>query len=230
MQLHYITRRFENKLCNNFGQHGKEEERERLNKEANEEESKREKREVEGEWERVEIKTLCLDRLSCEVIDVLCSDSEWQSVGFRWVLRCACVLVVLPSVLVVTVPFTNVNVVCEVGFSDSDCEFVDTQTFPLFRKREVSVALEGETEKKKVRLSERCQEQAGARSRRESRRSKRHHGVSKAVHRRHQKGRPWSRHRRRLVQRGIGQQRWTKWKWNMRIRRGLLVNELSLPK
>ena len=36
--------------------------------------------------------------------------------------RCVRVLAVPPSVPVATVPFSNVNVVCEVVFSDSDCE------------------------------------------------------------------------------------------------------------
>ena len=42
-----------------------------------------------------------------------------------------CVLVVSPFVFVVTVPFSNVNVVCEVVYFDSDCEFVEPQTFSL---------------------------------------------------------------------------------------------------
>ena len=36
-----------------------------------------------------------------------------------------CVPVVPPFVPVVTVPFSDVNVVWEVVFSDSDCEFVE---------------------------------------------------------------------------------------------------------
>ena len=36
---------------------------------------------------------------------------------------------VLPSVPVVNVPFSSVNVVCEVVSSDSHCESVEPQTF-----------------------------------------------------------------------------------------------------
>ena len=51
-----------------------------------------------------------------------------------------------PVVPVVTVPFSHVNVDCEVVFSDSGCESVEPQTLSPFRKREASVALERETE------------------------------------------------------------------------------------
>ena len=44
--------------------------------------------------------------------------------GIPGVLRW--VAVVPPSVLVVTVPFPNVIVVCEVVCSDSDCEVVES--------------------------------------------------------------------------------------------------------
>ena len=47
---------------------------------------------------------------------------------------------------VVTVPFSDANLDCEVVFSDSGCEFVEPQTLSLFRKREASVALERETD------------------------------------------------------------------------------------
>ena len=57
-----------------------------------------------------------------------------------------CVPVVPPMVPVVTVPFSDVQVVCEVVFSDSDSECVEPQTFPLSRRREASVALDCETE------------------------------------------------------------------------------------
>ena len=53
------------------------------------------------------------------------------------VLFFRCVLAVLSSVLVVTAPFLNVNVVCEVVFSDLDFQFVEPQTFSLARKRKV---------------------------------------------------------------------------------------------
>ena len=41
---------------------------------------------------------------------------------------------------------SDVHVVCQVVFSDSDFDFVEPQTFSLTRKREASVALECETE------------------------------------------------------------------------------------
>ena len=37
------------------------------------------------------LKSICLDRLSSEVFEVLCSDSEVKSVRDSWVLRCVCV-------------------------------------------------------------------------------------------------------------------------------------------
>ena len=46
-----------------------------------------------------------------------------------------CVPVVSPFVLVEIVLVSGVNVVCEVVFSGSDCEFVELQTFSLSRKR-----------------------------------------------------------------------------------------------
>ena len=48
-----------------------------------------------------------------------------------------CVLVVLPSVLVLTILFSNVNVVV---FSGSDCEFGEPQTCSLSRKRKACLA------------------------------------------------------------------------------------------
>ena len=57
-----------------------------------------------------------------------------------------CVPAVSPFVLVVTVLFSDVTVVCEVVFSNSDCEFVQPQTFSRSREREASVAFECETE------------------------------------------------------------------------------------
>ena len=46
-------------------------------------------------------------------VPILKVESVGDSLGFS-----VCVPVVLPSVLVVTVPLSNVNVVCEVLFSD----------------------------------------------------------------------------------------------------------------
>ena len=66
----------------------KERERENVNKAAKEEERKRVKREVEGERERVETKRICLDRVSSKVFEVLCPNSEVESVGNSWVHRC----------------------------------------------------------------------------------------------------------------------------------------------
>ena len=85
---------------------------------------KKGKRKVEGERKRVETKRICLDLFSSKVFEVLCPDSEVESVGNSWVLRCVCVLVV-------TVLFSDVNVdvVCEAVFSDSDCAFVKPQAF-----------------------------------------------------------------------------------------------------
>ena len=57
--------------------------------------------------------------------------------------RCECLLCL--RVHVVTVPFSNVNVVCGDVFSDSDCEFVEPQT-SLPENGEASMALECETE------------------------------------------------------------------------------------
>ena len=108
----------------------KEEERERMNKEAKEEESKMGKE----RWREGQ-------KGSRSPVPFL----RWEGVGNSLDLS-VCVLVVSPFVLVVTVPFSNVNVVCEVVYFDSDCEFVEPQTFSLSRKRQASVALEGETE------------------------------------------------------------------------------------
>ena len=52
----------------------------------------------------------------------------------------------LPVVLVVTVLFSDVNVVYGVVFPDSDCDFVEPQTFCITRNREASVAVECETQ------------------------------------------------------------------------------------
>ena len=63
----------------------------------------------EQELQRVEIKITCLDRLSSEVFEVFCSDSEVKGAGDSWGSS-ACVLVLPPVVPDVTVSFSDVNV------------------------------------------------------------------------------------------------------------------------
>ena len=131
----------------------KAEERDNINQEAKEDESGSRKREVEGERERVETssESICVDRLDSldvgrKVLVPFCSSSEVESVGISLDLS-LCVRASPPVVPVVTVPFSDVNLVCEAVYSDSDCEIVEPQTFfSLSRKREASVALECETE------------------------------------------------------------------------------------
>ena len=60
---------------------GKEEERERLNKEAKEEGRTNGKREEEGDRERVEIQRICLDHVSSKAFEALCPNSEEESFG-----------------------------------------------------------------------------------------------------------------------------------------------------
>ena len=98
-----------------------EEERKRLNEEAEREESNSGKREVEGAKFARNSPTSEVERVG-------------DSFGFL-----VCVPAVPPSVPVVTVPVSNVNVhvVCQVVFSGSDCEFVEPQTFSLATKRRV---------------------------------------------------------------------------------------------
>ena len=85
----------------------------------------------------------------------------------------------------VTVPFPDVNVVCE--FSDSDFEFVEPQTCSPSNKREASVAWECETEVKIDRPSKLCQKRSETGPRRKGRLSKRYQNVCEAERRRHQK-------------------------------------------
>ena len=80
-----------------------------------------------------------------QVSQVLCPIVEVESVGNSFGSS-VCVPVVPLSVLVVTVLFSNVTVVCDVVISGSDCAFVEPQTPSLSRKREASVALECERE------------------------------------------------------------------------------------
>ena len=65
--------------------------------------------------------------------------SEAENVGYSWDIS-LCVLASLP---VVTVPLSDVNVVCEVVFCGSDCEFVDLQTFLLSPENAKRVSLWG---------------------------------------------------------------------------------------
>ena len=70
---------------------GKEEERERLNKEAKEEGRTNGKREIEGDRERVEIQRICLDDVSSKAFEALCPNSEGGEFwGFFGVLLCVC--------------------------------------------------------------------------------------------------------------------------------------------
>ena len=62
---------------------------------------------------------MCLERFSRSSVPIL----RLRVLGNLGVLRW--VAVVPPSVPVVTVPFSNVNVVCEKVCSDSDCEVVE---------------------------------------------------------------------------------------------------------
>ena len=75
----------------------------------------------------------------------LCPVSDVEGVGNSLDLS-LCVLASPLVMLVVTSPFPDVTVDCEVVFTDSDCEFVEPQAFSHSRKREASVALECETE------------------------------------------------------------------------------------
>ena len=115
----------------------------KMNKDAKEAKSKSGNREREGV--EINIKRICPNRLSSKVFEVFCPASEMKGAGNS--LDCSVrVPVVPPFVPVVTVPFLNVNVVCEVDFCDLDCDFVQPQTFSLSRKREACVASECETE------------------------------------------------------------------------------------
>ena len=56
------------------------------------------------------------------------TSSEVENVGISVDLA-LCLLASPPVVPVVTVPHSDVNLVCEAVFSDSDCEIVEPQTF-----------------------------------------------------------------------------------------------------
>ena len=80
-----------------------------------------------------------------KVFEFLCPVSEVERVGNP--LGFSLCLPASPLVVpVVTVPFSDANLDCEVVFSDSGCEFVEPQTLSPFRNREASVALERETD------------------------------------------------------------------------------------
>ena len=90
---------------------------------------------MEGERERVETssESICVDRLDGldvgrKVLEAFCSSSEVENVGISVDLS-LCVLASPPVEPVVTVTFSDVNLVCEAVFSDSDCEIVEPQTF-----------------------------------------------------------------------------------------------------
>ena len=86
------------------GRKVKKEERETLNKEAKEEESKRGKQRCREKGKGL------------KWFEVFSPDSEVESVGNSLSFS-LCLFVVPPSLLVVTVPCSNVNVVCQVFFS-----------------------------------------------------------------------------------------------------------------
>ena len=116
---------------------GKEEEREKMNKEAREEEKKvgierwREKGKGLGLAAKESVRIVCLAKFS-----------RFSGVGNTLDFS-VCVPVVSPFVPVETLFPSNVNVVCDAVFSDSDCELVEPQTFSFSRTR---MALECETE------------------------------------------------------------------------------------
>ena len=105
---------------------GKEEEREKMNKEAKEEESRSGKREVEGERKRVEIdsKIICANRLSGKVFDVFCPVPEVERVGNSFDLS-----VCVPVCACCDCSFLECESGCEVVLFDSDCDFVEPQGF-----------------------------------------------------------------------------------------------------
>ena len=107
---------------------------ERLKEEAEQENSKSGKRELEGEWRRVESKRRCLDRVLGEVFKDFCPTAEVESVGISFGLS-VCVPDVPLSVLDATVPFLFCEGDCAVLY-DSDCHFVEPRTLSLSGKRE----------------------------------------------------------------------------------------------
>ena len=71
---------------------------------------------------------------SGEVFEDFSPTSEVESVGDPFWVFGVRVPAVLPSVPVVKVPLSSVDVVCEVVSSDSHCESVEPQTFSLARE------------------------------------------------------------------------------------------------
>ena len=177
------------------GRKVKKEERETLNKEAIEEESKSGKQRCREKGKGL------------KWFEVFCPASEVGSVGNSSSFS-VCLLVVPPSLLVVTVPFSNVNVVCEVVFSDSNCEYVEPQTFSLSRNRETRVALECETYHAANFTF-----------------SKRHQKVCEAEYRRHQKGRFCKSDRHGQENQRNHQLRRRRWRWTITILLGLHAKE-----
>ena len=110
-------------------------EMERLNEEAKQEKSKSGRREVEREGERVEIKRMCLNRVSSGFFENFSRIAEWESDGDSLGFS-VCVPAVPLSEPDLTVPFCPVHGDCEV-LCDSDCEIVEQQTRSLRKTRSV---------------------------------------------------------------------------------------------
>ena len=105
-------------------------EMERRNEEAKQQESKRGKREVEGEGERVKIKRTCVNRMLCNCFEDFSSMAEWESDGDSLGFS-VCVTAASSSVTVVPVALVSPSSVSGFGetvLSDSDCQFVESQT------------------------------------------------------------------------------------------------------
>ena len=108
---------------------------ERLKEEAKQEESKSGRREVEREGRRVEIKRMCENQVSSQFTEDHSPMAEWEGEGFLGVFGvCVCGVFVcdccacgasLPSI---------VSGFGENILSDTDYEFVQSQTFSLSPK------------------------------------------------------------------------------------------------
>ena len=90
---------------------------------------------MEKEGKRVEIKTMCVSRVSSDLFEDFSSMAEWESDRdyFRFLVCVLAVSSFVTVVLVVPSP-SNVTVFGEIVFSDSDCEFVESQTFSSLQK------------------------------------------------------------------------------------------------
>ena len=106
----------------------------RLKEEAQQENSKSGKRELEGEWRRVQSNRRCLDRVLGEVFKDFCPTAEVESVGISFGLS-VCVPDVPLAVPDATVLFLFCEGDCAVLY-DSDCHFVEPRTLALSGKRE----------------------------------------------------------------------------------------------